>query len=148
MCDSNRAIDKSEKQTFVFKQFLRDNSKTCFLIKTLLQILELKFYLFGLQVIHSRRESDAGTYWCQAKNEFGVARSRNATLQVACKYEIKNRKWLLSQKVIHANEIIYFASSSGRIPFGAAKHTCGSGGGCSHGVWPAQRLSGTSGFVA
>lgn len=41
--------------------------------------------LLYLQVIHSRRESDAGTYWCVAKNEFGVARSRNATLQVACK---------------------------------------------------------------
>jgi len=43
------------------------------------------FPLDSPQVIHSRRESDAGTYWCEAKNEFGVARSRNATLQVACK---------------------------------------------------------------
>lgn len=50
-----------------------------FLVKQTLQILLL-------QVTHSRRESDAGVYWCQAKNEYGVARSRNASLQVACKY--------------------------------------------------------------
>lgn len=37
----------------------------------------------GAQVVNSRRESDAGIYWCEAKNELGVARSRNATLQVA-----------------------------------------------------------------
>lgn len=36
-----------------------------------------------LQVVNSRRESDAGNYWCEAKNELGVSRSRNATLQVA-----------------------------------------------------------------
>jgi len=38
-----------------------------------------------LQVVNSRRETDAGIYWCEAKNELGVARSRNATLQVAGK---------------------------------------------------------------
>jgi hypothetical protein len=38
------------------------------------------------QVVHSRRESDAGTYWCEAKNEMGVVRSRNATVQVAGKF--------------------------------------------------------------
>ncbi|CAO1323968.1 unnamed protein product [Diamesa serratosioi] len=39
--------------------------------------------LFFLKVVHSRRESDAGIYWCEARNELGVTRSRNATLQVA-----------------------------------------------------------------
>ncbi|XP_055917180.1 roundabout homolog 2 [Eupeodes corollae] len=39
--------------------------------------------LFFLKVVNSRRESDAGVYWCEAKNELGVSQSRNATLQVA-----------------------------------------------------------------
>ena len=39
-----------------------------------------------MRVIGGRRESDGGTYWCVARNTFGVVRSKNATLTVACKY--------------------------------------------------------------
>ena len=42
--------------------------------------------LFFLAVTHSRRESDSGVYWCLARNSVGTARSKNATLIVACKY--------------------------------------------------------------
>lgn len=42
--------------------------------------------LFFLRVTQGRGRSsgDAGTYWCTARNSGGVARSRNATLTVAC----------------------------------------------------------------
>lgn len=43
------------------------------------------FLFVQFQVVHSRRESDAGVYWCEARNQLGAVRSRNATLQVAGK---------------------------------------------------------------
>lgn len=41
--------------------------------------------LFFFRVVHGRKESDAGVYWCLARNPQGSSRSRNATLTVACK---------------------------------------------------------------
>lgn len=56
--------------------------------------------LFFLKVVHSRRESDAGIYWCEAKNELGTARSRNATLNVAGMFESVSQTLFISMTFV------------------------------------------------
>ncbi len=36
-----------------------------------------------MRAVQTRKENDAGVYWCKAENSVGSARSRNATLVVA-----------------------------------------------------------------
>lgn len=45
--------------------------------------------LFFLRATHGRAHSDAGVYWCEATNPYGTARSRNATLHVAGKFQTR-----------------------------------------------------------
>lgn len=48
-------------------------------------------------------KSDVGVYWCEAKNDFGTVRSRNATLQVAGEWQRSNFRdlfLLLLKKIV------------------------------------------------
>lgn len=77
--------------------------------------------LFPHQVVHSRRETDSGIYYCTARNKFGTVRSRNATLQVAGKAQ---RQPMFINSLINTTSSLHPCSASG-LPTGTGEHTCG-----------------------
>lgn len=62
------------------------------------RILLLDGSLFFLSAKQSKKEQDAGVYHCLATNSAGVARSKNATLDIACEFSIHAKKEALEWK--------------------------------------------------
>ena len=64
----------------------------------------------SLFFLNARVDADAGEYYCVASNEYGSVRSRNATLEIACKSRETLSlsrclaRWTLSERVTDADE--------------------------------------------
>ncbi len=70
--------------------------------------------LFFLRVMQNKKEQDGGVYWCEATNEVGTARSRNATLEVAGRKDhLQNRIMGVTGKLAcgRFNNVSFLASA-------------------------------------
>lgn len=77
--------------------------------------------LFFLRAVQSRKSDDAGVYWCEAENEDGRTKSKNATLIVAGKTEanFKLSTWPTTSQWINYRPVvrIVLVLNVSRIPF-------------------------------